>query len=107
MARRKTDSARAREMRGVLAELDKSGLTVNEFARDRGIAVSRLWYWRKRFRDDAKAKEASVRVVPVTIRPPAEASPGLVVEVNGRRVHVPRDFDAAALRRLVVELEAC
>jgi transposase-like protein len=92
-------------MRGLLSELDKSGLSVTAFSRERGIAVSRLWYWRKRFRDEAAA-QASPRLVPVTIR---SSSPplALIVEVKGRLVRVPNDFDVEGLRRLVGALESC
>ena len=106
MPRRSKESPRAKEMRGLLSELDKSGLSVKAFSREREIAVSRLWYWRKRFRDEAAA-QASPRLVPVTIRSSSSASSPLIVEVKGRLVRVPGDFDVDALHRLVGALESC
>ena len=109
MPRRSKESLRAKEMRGLLSELDKSGLSVKAFSRERKIAVSRLWYWRKRFRDEA-ASQASPRLVPVTIRSSTFSSPpppAVIVEVKGRLVRVPNDFDVDGLHRLVGALESC
>ena len=106
MGRRNTNSTRAREMRALLLDFEQSGLSAKAFALERGITTSLLWYWRRRLRQDAQAVSAA-RMVPVTIQSEPTPAQDLVLEVQGRRVHVPRDFDADALRRLVATLEAC
>ncbi|MGO9263997.1 MAG: IS66 family insertion sequence element accessory protein TnpA [Candidatus Binataceae bacterium] len=45
-----TRSARAQEMRRVLAEWQRSGLRLREFGEQRGIALSTLRWWRRVFR---------------------------------------------------------
>lgn len=112
MAKRNRDTERAGRMRSLLQDLDDSGLSVREFARQRDIATSRIWYWRKRFRDDenppAPAPSEPSPLVPVAIRPEtSSASTSLVVEINDRRIHVPADFDSDVLRRVVLALDAC
>ena len=108
MAKRNRDTARARKMRSMLKELEDSGLSVREFSRQREIATSRIWYWRKRFRKDERAESPSPGpMVPVTIRPEPRAQAPLIVEINDRRIHVPADFDSDSLRRLVMALDAC
>jgi len=44
-------TARARQMRRVLARWERSGQTLTEFARRHGIAASTLTWWRRVFRD--------------------------------------------------------
>lgn len=103
---RKKDTVRAAEMQALLTELDRSGLTVKAFCDERGIPKSRLWYWRKRFRDEANP-EAPPKLLPVTIVSEEQSATELVIEVRGRRIHVSPNFDVEVLRRLVLTLEAC
>jgi hypothetical protein len=58
----------AAEAEAALAELDKSGLSVVEFARSRGVAAHRLWRWRRQLRRAVPAKRP--RVVELVPREP-------------------------------------
>jgi hypothetical protein len=122
-----TTSARAREMRGLLKEWERSGATLTEFARKRGVRVSTLSWWRFVFRHAGKrAKGRSERTGgPRSRRPkPPRAQPSFfevklagaaigaappVLEVvlrGGQRIRVPRAFDPVTLRALVAALES-
>jgi transposase-like protein len=93
----------AEDARAVLAELDGSGLSVEEFAGGAGLDAKRLYRWRRRLRDAGHSL-----FVEVTARAPSAQgrTDGFEVELdNGRRVRVPVGFDAGELRRLVEALE--
>ncbi|UCF21495.1 MAG: hypothetical protein JSU87_08955 [Gemmatimonadota bacterium] len=104
-------SARAVEMRKVLHEQEQSGLGVAAFARQRGIPVSTLRWWRS-MRRQGKAANGRRRG-----RPPGlvevigsgrveRAGAGFEVTLgSGRRVWVPMRFDVEALRALIRTLE--
>jgi hypothetical protein len=47
-----TISQRARQVRRMLARWQRSGLTLREFGRQRGIPLSTLTWWRQVFRRD-------------------------------------------------------
>ena len=51
-----TTSVRAREMRRVLAQWQRSGLRPREFGEQRGIALSALRWWRRVFRRRARQR---------------------------------------------------
>jgi hypothetical protein len=53
-----TTSVRAREMRRVLAQWQRSGLRPREFGEQRGIALSALRWWRRVFRAAGAAAPA-------------------------------------------------
>jgi transposase-like protein len=54
---------REREAREALAELSRSGKSIAEFARRRGISAQRIYYWKKRI---AEAVAPAFVAVPVT-----------------------------------------
>jgi transposase-like protein len=106
-----------------------SGLTVKEFAAEIGVNANTLsgWRWRLRppkesgvGRDSAKrashspsrADTRSVAWVEVA-RPTTPVhdmhapEPIEVVLVGGRRLRVPAQFDADALRRVIAAVESC
>ncbi len=116
-------SARAIEMSKVLQELEQSGLGVAAFARQCGIPVSTLQWWRsaRQVRGGGGGRQSK--------RLPGRGRPRGLVEVvgssrrdgeglrrslgvfevelaSGRTVRVPAGFDAEALGRLVRVLEA-
>lgn len=120
--RERRATAREREIRRVLGELDRSGLTLAEFARRRGIPAGTLGWWRfelrRRQRPAADGRRQRrrqsapefVELVRVQAPPPddmSERSGGFeLVLGRGRTVRVPESFDATALKRLVTALEA-
>jgi hypothetical protein len=107
-------SARAVEMDTALRELEESGLGVAAFARERGIALSTLRWWRAKRRRGARAKGTRrggrpPRLVEVigSRGPAARSGAGFEVTLgNGRRVVVPMGFDVEALRVLIRTLDA-
>lgn len=103
-ATRKTEA----RWRALVREQESSGRTVQEFARQRGLSAASLYWWRSHLRRRGRATEpqlASVTLLPTQTSAPASTSAFEIVLRSGRRLIVPRDFDAAALRHLVTELE--
>ncbi len=119
-----TRTARAREMRRLLGEFERSGLTLQEFGRQRGVRGSTLSWWRYVFRHSAREevarrkesaslrraarqRRASVPFVEVKLSAPESASAASVFEVvlqSGHLVRVPPHFDPVSLRALVSAL---
>jgi transcriptional regulator with XRE-family HTH domain len=107
-----TTSVRAREMRLVLADWQRGGLTQREFAEKHGIPLSTLSWWRRVFRE-AGAEElngtaAENAVVFTEVRAPASVSrTPAVVEIvvpSGHLVRVPAGADSATLRQVLETL---
>lgn len=107
-----TTSVRAREMRGVLARWERSGLTLSEFARRNGMAASTLGWWRHVFQKREQAKlggrRARARFIEIKPERPALVTPAVleVVLRSGQVVRVPPGFDVARLREVVLALDA-
>lgn len=82
----------------LLAAWRASGIGLNRFARENGLAPKSLREWNARW-------PVRPAFLPVRVVPPARAS-GLVVQLAGcgHRIEVPSDFDAVSLRRLVEAL---
>lgn len=101
--------SRRREMEALLAEQEKSGLSVARFARERGISAWSLYEWRRRLRKEGgRGARRSQRFVQVrVVGEPAGPSTIAVELPAGARVHVPRGFDEDELRRLLGVLESC
>jgi len=114
-------TARELEWRRVLAEQERSGLSVAEFARRRGISAGSLGWWRYVARRRAAEsgarrrtqtrKEPRDRFVEVRLeRKPRVGGPSTasfeVTLAGGCTVRVPAHFDEDALRRLLGVLQA-
>lgn len=113
-------------MRRVLAQWERSGLALTEFARRHGLAASTLTWWRRVFRD-AEAQRAATgdgepRRGRYAGRPPRGregafsevrlAAPALlapagweIVLRSGHVLRVPPAIDVVALRAVVAVLE--
>jgi transposase-like protein len=108
-----TMTARGREMQRVLGQCARSGLTMAEFARRRGISPQTLAWWRHRLRSTAEVKsERKAAGTPArfteVVFDAQSGVPGVVEVVlrNGRVLRVPlAGADAEALRVLVRLLE--
>jgi transposase-like protein len=92
--------------RGLISEQEQSGKTVAEFCRERGIAASKLYSWKRRLED----KKAVCGFVRVRVAPAAEsvrtACSGIEVRLaGGRSLVVEAGFDASHLRALLAVLE--
>jgi hypothetical protein len=101
-----TSSARAREMRRVLAQWQRSGLRLREFGEQRGIPLSTLRWWRRVFRAaGAAAPVVAFTEVPAPVnvlRPPAVLE---VVLASGHLIRVPAGADRATLQQVLEILQ--
>lgn len=95
--------------RGLISEQEQSGKTVAEFCRERGIAASKLYCWKRRC---VGAKPAlgfvQLKVAP-TVQAETVAIARSAIEVRlagGRSVVVEPGFDASHLRALLAVLES-
>lgn len=106
--------------KSALAEQERSGLSVADFAARIGVNPVTLYAWRRRLAGAASRKRSrrtaaglvQVRVVaddqPERPAQPATAAAPLVVRVGrSRGIEVPAGFDAAELARLIGVLESC
>ena len=98
------------EVRQLLDEYERSGLTQQAFADRIGVSLSSISLWLRKARNAAKEKSpdllpAASRLVPVTIRS-TDPSPFELVTASGATLRIPPDFDPAALERLLPLLEA-
>lgn len=101
------------EWRRLISEQQSSGLSVSRFARERGLSVASLTYWRAKLRGEtspaclprpAKGVFAEVVVVP---RGTSSVSRVEVVTRNGRSVRVEGSVDANLLREVLRVVESC
>ncbi len=125
MAKRRDEGVPTRrqlEWQRVLAEHERSGLSVAEFARRQGISPGSLGWWRhiarRRAADERSGPKARARVGLraqadfVEVRVEREQGVDVmrggfeVVVPGGCVVRVPAHFEAAALRRLLAALGA-
>jgi len=108
-----TTSVRARQMRGVLAGWERSGLTLREFGEKRGIPPSTLSWWRQVFRrageEEVNGAAAENAVVFTEVPKPAKVPrmPAVVEIVlpSGHVVRVPAGADSDTLRRVLQALQ--
>ena len=109
-------------MRRVLADVDRSGLGLAEFARRQGLSSGALSWWRYVARRRAEERAGKRHQAPrrpkgraafVEVRAEPDSGDGATVDAanafevlvpGGCRVRVPVDFDVTALRRLVTAL---
>jgi transposase-like protein len=100
------------EMQALLAEHAESGLSLAAFARQRGVSVRALYYWKGRLGTAAAAarKPASRRLslAPVKLLPDQAEPPRVEIELrSGRRLRLFRGFDVGELPALIAVLESC
>ena len=110
------------EKRRLVAEAFAPGAVISHVARQRGVATSCLFYWRKRFADSASGMSPDVaRLIPVMIdeasrpvgpvlcpgAPMAPASGHAVITwPDGLRLEVPAGYPSAGLKALIAALRA-
>jgi len=100
------------ELIRLLEEHKSSGLSLAEFARQRGIPAHRLYWARRKGRTSAKKTEqqiAGTEFREVVVRDGATHRPGpLELRLpSGISVGLTRDFDEVTLRRLLGVLAPC
>lgn len=98
--------------RSLLREQERSGLSVLEFARQRGVPSANLYWWRKRLRQTAEGALVAVRVVEdaaAAATGPTPGGDGFELALSGGLVlRIPAGFNESDLRRLLTVLaERC
>jgi hypothetical protein len=88
------------------AEYEASGLTREAFCRQRDVPLKTLCRYVTRYRRQKADTTQSPRFVQVEVTAPDCVSGALTVLLrSGRRIEVPRGFDAGTLRQLLFVLE--
>lgn len=88
------------------AEYEASGLSREEFCRQRDVAMKTLARYIVRYRKQKSAGSEPQRWVAVEVAGPRECGGELSVLLSGgRRIEVKPGFDAGTLRQLVAVLE--
>lgn len=95
--------------RSLVSDLERSGQSVIDFARERGISPWSLYRWRRRLAGDpAPVCAAKPDFVQVTIKATPAPRSAIQIELErGVRVNVPAGFDEGELRRLLEVLASC
>lgn len=94
---------RRRYWRDVVARQRRSGLTVAAFCRQQEVSQAAFYGWRRRLSGERSGRSTAVSFVPLPLEqagPPRAAEFSLQLP-NGVQVTVPRNFDDAALERLL------
>jgi transposase-like protein len=112
MTRKRARRARD-EWSALVAELAASGRSMSAYARERGVSLASLSYWKKKL----GAKKADVSVAPkskavfseVVVLPRVRATPPRieVVTRRGAAVRLEGAFDASLLREVLRVVESC
>ena len=100
MRRSHRSGRNAIEVRRLLEEHIRSGLTRRQFCEQVGIPVTTLDYYRRR-----ESEHRQADLLPVTVLPSVSSGGFTIVLGNGRRIESQWEFPEAALSRLVQRLE--
>ena len=96
------------EAAGVLSALRKSGLSIEKFARERGIVPQRIYWWKKKLEmQHAEGRAGPLALLPVHVveQQQKRGEPVTVLLRSGHMVKVGRGFDEEAFARVVAVLE--
>ena len=86
-----------------IAEQGRSGLSIKQFCKDRGIAEHAFYGWRKRLRETEPVRFA---LVDRAGSPPAPEWNLEVTLLNGERLRIGAGVDAVTLRTVLEALRA-
>ena len=98
------DLHKEQEWRRRLRDWQRSGLSVSAFCRRHGLAEKHLYRWR-RILAERDAEQTTFVPVRLLTENSSQDSTLEVLLASGRRLRVPRGFDAATLRQLLAVLE--
>ncbi len=93
------------EGRAAIAAWKKSGLSVEQFARGRGLVPQRLHWWKKKLEAKDAAPPKATALLPVRVVEPRRGEPVTVLLRSGHMLKVGRGFDEEAFARAVAVLE--
>jgi len=98
----KTVEERTAYWRERIAEQERSGISVQQFCKERGVTEQSFYVWRKRLRKQEPARFALVETEPARQHGPKT---GLeLVLVTGERLRIGVDVDPSLLRRVLEAL---
>ena len=103
---RARSAKRAKEMQGLLRELEESGETIKAFCTRKGISTWSIYHWRRRLRDTPTEKPT---LLPIRVID-SNGSTDAIYEIglrNGRTLKVVPGFNSSELKRLVAIVEQC
>src|SRR5262245_35565195 len=106
------DPSKEQHWRQLLERWQGSGLSVRVFCRRHRLAEPTFYAWRRTLAElplPGAATDEHLTFIPLDVRPDAPLAPAPALELvlgNGRLLRIPQGFDAAALRALLVALEA-
>ena len=96
------------EARGVLGAWQRSGVSLERFAQQRGFTPQRLYWWKRKL-GISKSKttpSAPLTLLPVKVQSePRRGEPVTVLLPTGQILKVSRGFDEEAFARVVALLE--
>jgi transposase-like protein len=112
---------RVADARSVLADLAASGLSLTEFARQKGLESQRLRRWQRRLARDVRRSARARGARParlaaptpsavIELRPSPSVRPAEPIEIvlaSGVTLRVAETIDPVALARLVTALRGC
>ena len=98
------------EARGVLEAWKRSGLSVEKYARSRGLVPQRLHWWKQKLGFGAAGdKSQALALLPVRVAETRidgrRGEPVTVLLRSGHMLKVGRDFDENAFARVIALLE--
>ncbi len=93
------------QIRGLLEQRDREGLTYRELARQTGESPTTLAWWRNRLRRERRGLMRFVELVPKSSGTTSRGGTFEIVLRSGRRVVASAEFEEGALRRLLGVLE--
>jgi hypothetical protein len=100
---REERSTRADEWRARIAEQGRSGLSIKQFCRERGLSLWSFYTWRKRLQEAGSVRFALVERGTVGPEGAAEARVELVLP-GGERLRIGSGVDGATLRTVLEAL---
>lgn len=96
------------EARGMLGAWQRSGLSIERFASQRGLTPQRLYWWKRKLGISKSSAAASnaLSLLPVKLASePRRGEPVTVLLPTGQVLKVSRGFDEGAFSRVVALLE--
>ena len=106
---RRRDKGTREPWRNLIAEAARSGTSIREFCRQRGVTESQFYTWRARLNGKAQVaarrralSAAKAATFALVSDPPGKLDAGIeLVLADGRRVRICRGVDEATLRTVL------